>query len=367
MKIIVIGGGASGMMFASQFKKKNPDSEITVFEKGKFVSWAGCPTPYYIANELDFSHVVLREPQDFITKGINVRINSLVTSVNFDEKYVLVNDEKHFYDKLVIAVGAKAKIQKEYTLNNASDAIKIKDAIDSGKIKNACIIGGGFVGIELAESFIKRDINVTLLEANNTLFPDISENIKTELFDKIKESGLNFLPNTKEYNLDEFDMVVYATGITPNIDFLENKLKTLDGKIIVNEYFETSIQDVYAIGDSVYNKYIGEDIYQYSPQGDIANKHGYLLASNLSGDKRKWYGTLGSFATSYFDIKVAGTGLSLDKAIKLGHNAKSITLNASTKNSGFKNYKPNKVEIIYDIDKNIVLGAFAVGYEATAQ
>ncbi|WP_156286118.1 FAD-dependent oxidoreductase, partial [Oceanivirga salmonicida] len=367
MEVIVIGGGASGMMFASQFKKKNSDSKITVFEKGKFVSWAGCTTPYYISNELDFSHVVLREPQDFITKGINVKINFLVTSVNFDEKYVLVNDEKYFYDKLVIAVGARAKIEKEYTLNNASDAIKIKDAIDSGKIKSACIVAGSFVCIDLAESFIKRGINVTLLEANNTLFPDISENIKTELFDKIKKSGLNFLPNTKEYNLDKFDMIVYAKGIIPNIDFLEDKLKTLNGKIIVNEYFETSIQDVYAIGDSVYNKYIGKDIYQYSPLGNVANKHGYLLASNLSGDKRAWYGTLGSFATSYFDIKIAGTGLSLDKAIKLGHNAKSITLNASTKNSGFKNYKPNKVEIIYDIDKNIVLGAFAVGYEATAQ
>ncbi len=370
MKIIVIGGGASGMMFSSQFKKKNPDSKITVFEKGEFVSWAGCPTPYYISNELSFDHVVLRKPEDFIKKGIEVKINSGVTSVNFDEKYVVVNNEKHDYDKLVIAVGAKAKIEKEYNLTHASNAVKIKENLEKLNPKKVCVVGGGFVGIELAESFLKRNLDVTLLEASSTIFPTISENLKEPLFNKMNETNLKYHFNTdindfSDFNM--FDMVVWATGITPNIDFLDNKLNTLDGKILVNEYFETSQKDVYAIGDSVYNKYIGEDIYQYSPQGDVANKHGYILASNLSGDKRVWKGTLGSFATSYFDVKIAGTGLNLEKALKLGHNAKSITLNASTKNSGFENYRANKVEIIYDEDKEIVLGAFSIGYEAVAQ
>lgn len=369
MKIIVIGGGASGMMFSSQYHKKKPEDEIVVFEKYKWVSWAGCPTPYYIANELSFDNVVLRSPEDFIKQGIQVNINSEVQEVNYKDKYVVVNGTKHSYDKLVIASGAKARIQEGFTLTHIKGAEEIKNFVDNNSPKNALILGAGFVGIELAEALIKRGLKVDLVELGSDIFPTVSKELKEELYKEIEKSGLklHLNSNINDFDKSKYDMFISSAGVTPNLDYLPNELETKDGKILVNEYFETNLEDVYAIGDSVYNRYINEDFYQYSPQGDVANKHGYLLASNLSGDKREWKGTIGSFASSYFDVKIAGTGLSLKRALDLGYNAKSFTLKAQTENSGFKDFKPIKMEVIYDADTNVVLGASAVGYDAVAQ
>lgn len=379
MKIVVIGGGAAGMMFSTQYKRKNPNDEVTVFEKTKYVSWAGCPTPYYIADELPFSHVVLGSVESFEKKGINVNINSTVSSVDTENKYIIVNDKKVYYDKLVIACGAKSKGKYGFTLSHAVDAEKIKEYIQTNKPKKAIIIGSGFIGLEMAESFLLQNIDVDIIEIGDKLLPAIPENLKEQFYNKVKETGLKVHLNTsiKEYNEKyiilnngdklEYDILLTSIGITPNIDFLNDKLETLDGKILVNDVFETSQNDVYAIGDCVYNKYNGEEFYIYSPFGDVANKHGIILAKNMSGIKTKWQGTMGSYASSYFDVKFAGTGLTFEKAKSLGHNADIIELIAQTKNSGFKDFKPIKMQVVYDKDKKIVLGASAVGFESVAQ
>lgn len=379
MKIVVIGGGAAGMMFSTQYKRKNPNDEVTVFEKTKYVSWAGCPTPYYIADELPFSHVVLGSVESFEKKGINVNINTEVSAVDMENKYIIADNKKIYYDKLVIACGAKSKGEHGFTLSHVIDAQKIKEYINENKPKKAVIIGSGFIGLEMAESFLLQNIDVDIIEIGDKLLPNISENLKEEFYNKVKSTGLNVHLNTSVEKYSEkylilnsgekleYDILLTSIGITPNIDFLNSKLKTEDGKIIVNDVFETSQKDVYAVGDCVYNKYNGEDIYIYSPFGDVANKHGIILAKNLSGERTSWNGTMGSYASSYFDIKFAGTGLTLSKAISLGHNAEIIELVAQTKNSGFKDFKPIKMEVVYDKDKQIVLGATAVGYESVAQ
>ncbi|VWL85098.1 FAD-dependent oxidoreductase [Oceanivirga miroungae] len=376
-KIVVIGGGAAGMMFSTQHIRKNKEDSVIVFEKGEYVAWAGCPTPYYISSSLDFGAVVSRTVESFTSKGIDVRVNTEIVSVNKDEKYVVTDkNEKVYYDKLVIAVGAKPnfKLDNAYTLSNPSDAKKIKEKIEDRSTKKALIVGGGFIGIELAESFIEKGLDVSLVEANSELFPIISKNTKDILYDRIKESGLkcylakkvtsfndNYVILDDDTKID-FDILVLATGVKPNIDFISQIVETKDGKIVVDKHFNTSVKDIYAIGDSVYNinRMGGEYIYQ--PQGDIANKHGYLLAAN-----KEFKGTNRSFASSYFEIKVAGTGYSLEEAKKLGYNAKLVEMTGATKNSHFKEAKENKVEVVVDVDNNLILGAFSVGYDAVAQ
>lgn len=380
--IVIIGGGASGMMFSTQYKRKNKDNKVTVFEKSSYVAWAGCPTPYYISGELDFNAVVGHLVSSFEKKEIEVNTNTEIIKIDTNNKYVLTDKNKKVpYDKLIIAVGAKPKFKlaNAYTLSNPNDAINISNRIKDMAGKKALIIGAGFIGIELAESMIKKGLDVTIVESKDEFFENISFSTKDIFYNKLNETNLKYYLSKKvsEFNenyvlLDDgtrvdFDLIILATGVTPNIDFLNGKIETKDNKICVDEYFNTSVKDVYAIGDCVYNKNIidGRNIYQ--AQGDVANKHGYLLAANLSGEKRAFLGTNLSFATSYFDIKIAGTGYSLKQALDLGYSAKLVTMTAGVKNSHFHDAKENKVEVVIDEKTNLILGAFSVGYFAVAQ
>jgi len=369
MKIVVIGGGAAGMMFSTQYKKANPEDEIILFEKSSYVAWAGCPTPYFIADELKKSDVLHGTPEDFINRGINVKIHHEVTKIDFENKTLTVKGNEIngtiSYDKLVIAVGAKSfvpniagyseNLENVFTLSHAEHAFKIKDFLNENKsrLKNAVVVGAGFIGLEMAESFRKNGLNVTLIEKADQIFPNVSENLKKRIYKEIEKNNVTLKLNSgvseiisennvaKSVKLDngetvDFDIALFSIGITPNIDFLPNK------------YYKT-------------------DRNLYAPFGDVANKHGMFLAKHLSGKDVSWKGLIRSFATSFYDVKLAQTGLSLKEALELGYNAEVVSMKAMYKNSGFEDSVPASAEIIYDKDKKIVLGGAMAGKEAVAQ
>ncbi|EEY34657.1 FAD-dependent oxidoreductase [Pseudoleptotrichia goodfellowii] len=400
MKIVVIGGGAAGMMFSTQYKKANPEHEVFLFEKSPYVAWAGCPTPYYIADELSINDVVLGTAEDFIKRGVNVKIHHEVTGIDFKNKTLNVTGNEingiFSYDKLVLAVGAKSfipdikgyspELSNVFILSHAENAIEIKKYINENKatLKNALIAGAGFIGLETAESFNKLGLNVTVVEKSGEIFPSVSENLKKGIYSEIEKRGVSLKLNAgvaeiisgnnvaKAVKLDNgetlnFDIALFSIGITPNIGFISDELETEKGKIVVNDKFETNISDVYAIGDCIFNKYYNTDRNLYAPFGDVANKHGILLSKYLSGENIHWKGLLRSYATSFYDIKLAQTGLSLDEATALGYNAEKIDMKAMYKNSGFADSVPAQVEIIYDKDKKVLLGGTMVGREAVAQ
>ena len=400
MKIVVIGGGAAGMMFSTQYKKANPEHEVFLFEKSPYVAWAGCPTPYYIADELSINDVVLGTAEDFIKRGVNVKIHHEVTGIDFKNKTLNVTGNEingiFSYDKLVLAVGAKSfipdikgyssELSNIFTLSHAENAIEIKKYINENKanLKNALIAGAGFIGLETAESFNKLGLNVTVAEKSGEIFPSISENLKKGIYSEIEKRGIDLKLNAgvaeiisennvaKAVKLDngemlDFDIALFSIGITPNIGFISDELETEKGKIVVNDKFETNISDVYAIGDCIFNKYYNTDRNLYAPFGDVANKHGILLSKYLSGENIHWKGLLRSYATSFYDIKLAQTGLSLDEATALGYNAEKIDMKAMYKNSGFADSVPAQVEIVYDKDKKVLLGGTMIGREAVAQ
>ncbi|CAM3058860.1 FAD-dependent oxidoreductase [Streptobacillus felis] len=383
MKIVVIGGGAAGMMFSTQYKKMNPQDEVIILEKSPYVSWAGCPSPYYIANELPLKKVIGSPAQTFIDKGLDVRINTEVLEINYDEKYIKTNIDTLNYDKLVIAVGAKStlNIKKEnyFTLSHATDAINIKKFIETNKPKNALILGLGFIGLEMVEALLLNNINVTVVEKSNEVFNILPLEYRNVLKEKIEEKNVNILlgNGVKEFNENnvvlennhkiDFDLLIISTGITTKTEILGDKLDLLNGKIIVDNNFKTNIEDVYALGDAVLNKNIITNDYTYAPFGDVANKHGMMLAKILSGKKSEFIGVNNSYATSFFDLKIAGTGLTEEIATNKGYNVGKVSMEVLTKNSAFESSKPGKAEIIYDKDTNLVLGATIIGYEAVAQ
>lgn len=400
MKIIVIGGGAAGMMFSTQYKKANPDDEVFLFEKSSYVAWAGCPTPYFIADELKKSDVLHGTPEDFIKRGVNVKIHHKVTGIDFQNKTLNVEGEEingvFGYDKLVIAVGAKSFIPNisgyskdltnVFTLSHAEEAFKIKDYLteNKDKLKKAVVVGAGFIGLETAEAFNKKGLNVTIIEKAGEILPSFSEKLKAGVYKEIENRGISLKLNAgvteivsqdgkaSAVKLDngeiiDFDIALFSIGITPNIDFIPKNLKTDQGKIVVNDKFETNLPDVYAIGDCIFNKFYKTDRNLYAPFGDVANKHGMMLAKYLSGKNISWKGLLRSFATSFYDIKLAQTGLTLKEALDLGYNADVVEMHAMYKNSGFEDSIPGKVEVVYDKDKKVLLGGSMVGAQAVAQ
>lgn len=400
MKIVVIGGGAAGMMFSTQYKKANPDDEVFLFEKSSYVAWAGCPTPYFIADELKKSDVLHGTPEDFIKRGVNVKIHHKVTGIDFQNKTLNVEGEEingiFGYDKLVIAVGAKSFIPNisgyskdltnVFTLSHAEEAFKIKDYLteNKDKLKKAVVVGAGFIGLETAEAFNKKGLNVTIIEKSGEILPSFSEKLKAGVYKEIENRGISLKLNAgvteivsqngkaSAVKLDngeiiDFDIALFSIGITPNIDFIPKNLKTDQGKIVVNDKFETNLPNVYAIGDCIFNKFYKTDRNLYAPFGDVANKHGMMLAKYLSGKNISWKGLLRSFATSFYDIKLAQTGLTLKEALDLGYNADIVEMHAMYKNSGFEDSIPGKVEVVYDKDKKVLLGGSMVGAQAVAQ
>lgn len=400
MKIVVIGGGAAGMMFSTQYKKANPDDEVFLFEKSSYVAWAGCPTPYFIADELKKSDVLHGTPEDFIKRGVNVKIHHKVTGIDFQNKTLNVEGEEingiFGYDKLMIAVGAKSFIPNisgyskdltnVFTLSHAEEAFKIKDYLteNKDKLKKAVVVGAGFIGLETAEAFNKKGLNVTIIEKAGEILPSFSEKLKAGVYKEIENRGISLKLNAgvteivsqdgkaSAVKLDngeiiDFDIALFSIGITPNIDFIPKNLKTDQGKIVVNDKFETNLPDVYAIGDCIFNKFYKTDRNLYAPFGDVANKHGMMLAKYLSGKNISWKGLLRSFATSFYDMKLAQTGLTLKEALDLGYNADVVEMHAMYKNSGFEDSIPGKVEVVYDKDKKVLLGGSMVGAQAVAQ
>ena len=400
MKIVVIGGGAAGMMFSTQYKKANPDDEVFLFEKSSYVAWAGCPTPYFIADELKKSDVLHGTSEDFIKRGVNVKIHHKVTGIDFQNKTLNIEGEEingiFGYDKLVIAVGAKSFIPNisgyskdltnVFTLSHAEEAFKIKDYLteNKDKLKKAVVVGAGFIGLETAEAFNKKGLNVTIIEKAGEILPSFSEKLKAGVYKEIENRGISLKLNAgvteivsqdgkaSAVKLDngeiiDFDIALFSIGITPNIDFIPKNLKTDQGKIVVNDKFETNLPDVYAIGDCIFNKFYKTDRNLYAPFGDVANKHGMMLAKYLSGKNISWKGLLRSFATSFYDIKLAQTGLTLKEALDLGYNADVVEMHAMYKNSGFEDSIPGKVEVVYDKDKKVLLGGSMAGAQAVAQ
>lgn len=282
--------------------------------------------------------------------------------------------------------GYSENLENVFTLSHAEHAIKIKEYINNNKdkLKKAVVVGAGFIGLETAEAFNIKNLEVTVVEKADRIFPTVSENLKSEIYESIEKHGLTLKLNSgvnkiisenniaKSVQLDngenlDFDIALFSIGITPNIEFISSELKTENRKIIVNDKFETNLPDIYAIGDCIFNKFYHTDRNLYAPFGDVANKHGILLAKYLSGQNISWKGLLRSFATSFYDIKLAQTGLSLEEAQSLGYNAEKIEMRAMYKNSGFKDSFPIKTEIIYDKDKKVLLGGAMVGKEAVAQ
>lgn len=390
MNIIVIGGGAAGASAAVRAKKLNPQYNVILIEATDMVTHGPCAIPYYVEGIVrDYSQLITYTPSYLKEKrGVNVLVNTKALDLDIDKKLVIVEKynksiEKIKWSKLVIATGALPILLPGADKNNVI-AIrhpvyvnKIKEVIERARV--IAIVGGGYLGIEMAEAITALGKKVILFEKNKSILPDaidfdiaktigeeiIMSGIELHLSEPVieisgKEDAEKIITEKGEYMVDA---VVLAIGVKPNTELVKNIGINLGvkGAIAVNEYMETSIEDIYAAGDVAekYHRILKKKV--WIPLATTANKEGLIAGTNaVRGRELRFRGITGTSVTKFHNLYIAKTGLIEKEAIEHGINYKSRIIKTKTK----AHYYPSATEVIIKIitdNSDRIIGVQAIG------
>ena len=397
-RVVVIGGTAAGLSAASKAKRVDPSLEITVFEKSGYISYGACGLPYFVGGMID-------EPLDLVSltvdqmtgrRGIPTFIHHEVTKIDRAAKQVRVTDldtgetSVHPYDKLVIATGARpivppipgVRSERVHVLRTVEDGISLKAAV--GKGGRAAIIGGGFIGIEVAEEMTLSGVEVHLFEAMPRLLPFLTEEFSARVLETLTSHGVkvHLSAAVREVLTDggaacgvrtdegdtPADLVLLSIGVRPASDLAREAGLALSVRdaILVDDEMRTSDPDIYACGDCAMEKHIVTGQPVYIPLGTTANKQGRIAGGNLAGLHDAFPGVLGSMVTKAFDLTVAATGLSLRQAGDAGYDAVSSVITKADRASYYPGGRDNVLCFILDSKTGRLLGAQGIGSESVA-
>ena len=392
MKVIIIGGVAGGMSAATRLRRLNEEAEIIIFEKGPFVSFANCGLPYYVSGEIgERSQLLVQTPESLQARfNLDVRPHHEVLSIDSHAKMVTVKHEDQTftetYDHLILSPGAKpfvppiegiAEAKNAFSLRNVPDLDNIMTVLDGEQPKEAVVIGAGFIGLEMAENLQMRGVKVTIVEKAPHVLPPLDEEmaafVKKELEANnvrviTSQSAVAFKDEGRTIVLEDGSelssgLTILSVGVTP-----ENRLAQsakielgLRGGILVDENYETSQKDIYAVGDAIVvkNQITGEDalISLASP----ANRQGRQVADVISGLKRKNKGSIGTAIVRTFNMTAASTGLS-ERAVRLAGLPYQVVHTSGKDHAG---YYPGATDItlklIFNPETGTIYGAQGVG------
>lgn len=387
MHTVIIGGGAGGLSCAARLRRLDNSAQITVLERTDEVSIASCGLPYYIsgviaerANMQVASASMLKKVFD-----IDVRLSCGVTGINPQTKTVRLQDGSELsYDKLVLAPGAKAFVPnikgtdnpRCFTVKSLTDADNIKQYITTHNVRTAAVVGGGFIGVEVAENLHEMGIKTTLAEAATQILPPLDSDIVCQLHAHLRQKGLNLCLNDgiKEITSTGIilnsgkeiaaDIIILAIGVRPDTAFLNNSgiELTEKGLIKTNEYMQTNIADVYACGDSVAVKDFVSDKPAMIALAGPANRQGRLIADHIAGKPYPYNASQGTGIVKVFDLTAAFTGNN-EKQLQNNHIPYEKMLIWASSHAGYyPNAAPLALKILYNQEGKI-LGAQAVGAE----
>lgn len=366
-KIVIVGGVACGAKTAARLMRIDPDADVTMIEKGDFLSYAGCGLPYYVGDVVkDYKELtstpigVVRDAGFFRkVKHVDVLVRHMATRIDRENKKVAVTDlnsgeeKKLSYDTLVLATGASpirppiqgADLEQVFTLWNMPDALAMKAAIDSGSIKSAVVIGGGLIGMEVVEALHNRGIHVSVIDVLKTPLPAmLNEDFGHLMMKVLAQKNIDFYGGERvteimgeggvvtgvktDQRIIDADMVLMAIGVRPNT--LMAKEAGLDigdrGGILVDEHMRTSDPYIYAGGDcvEVRNTLTGATTWQ--PMGSAANRHGRVIADNIAGMNSTFNGVIGTAVMKLFEYTAGKTGLNEAQARKFGYDPVAVTV-----------------------------------------
>ena len=396
MKILIVGGVAGGASAAARLRRNDEHAEIVLFERGEYISFANCGLPYYIGGVIhEKSKLTLQTPQSFHERfRVDVRTGSEVISIDPKAKTVRVKKAadgstyEESYDKLLLSPGSEPlrlplpgfDNKKVFTLRNIPDTYAIKEFCEKNAPKSAVVIGGGYIGIEIAENLQKLGVRVTIVELSGHIIPPVDGDTAAQLHNHMRSKGVELKLNTGVESISKFedglsfqlstgskltaDFAVLAAGVAPESKLAKDAgLKTgLRGAIVVDEYLRTSDPDIYAVGDAVEVTNLVSGIPAFIPLASPANKQGRIAADNLCGGSEKYEGSLGSSVLKVFDLTLAATGMSESALQKAGiPYRKSFTYSPSNA-SYYPGGLPMSLKLLFAPETGRILGAQAVGY-----
>lgn len=395
-KILIVGGVAGGASAAARLRRLDESANIIMFEKDEYISFANCGLPYYIGGEItDQEALTLQTPDSFKARfNVDVRNFNEVTAITPETKTVTVynhqlqKEYQESYDKLLLSMGAKPikpnipgiNSNKVFTLRNIPDTYAIKEYVDTHKPKHAIVVGGGFIGIEMAENLHSTGINVTIVEMANQVISPIDYEMACEVHQHLISKGINLVLETELQAINEAgnkltvtlnnqtvdtDMVIMAIGVVPETKIVKNtEIATNSrGAIIVNDKMETSIKDIYAVGDAIEIKNFVTNKASYVPLAGPANKQGRIAADNICGFDRHYQGTQGSSILKVFDLTVASSGINEKTARELNLNYDKVYTYSANHAGYYPGAVNMSIKVLFDKSTGTILGAQIVGYD----
>ncbi|WP_407933939.1 CoA-disulfide reductase [Aquibacillus rhizosphaerae] len=395
-KIIIVGGVAGGATAAARLRRLDEESQIVLFERGEYVSFANCGLPYYIGETIKDRSKLLVQTVEGMSKKFNLDIRNLTEVNRIDRENKTVEAKnlqtgetyKESYDALILSPGAKPTFPpipgiKEahniFTLRNIPDTDKIKAYVDERKPKEAVVIGGGFIGLEMAENLVDRGVNVTLVEMAKQVMAPLDYEMAAIVHRHLKDKGVNlilengvksFEENGKKIILSSgkeiiTDMTMLSIGVKPeNSLAVDAGLEIGDrGGIKVNEYLQTNDPDIFALGDAIEVKDYINGQPTMIPLAGPANRQGRIVANNVYGKKEAYKGTLGTGIAKVFDLTVATTGNNEKMLSQKGIAYKVAHVHPASHAGYYPGASPIALKLIFDEKTGEIFGAQAVGID----
>lgn len=362
-KFVIIGGVAAGMSAASRARRRDPDLEIIVLEKGQHVSYGACGLPYYLSGKVaDWNDLVVYTPEYFREKrAIDVRLGHEAVQIEPGRKLVHAlrpgsQPVAIPYDKLLIATGAApamailgAELPGVFTCSDLAGAVRLREFLEKEKPKNAAIAGSGYIGLEVADALSRRGIEVTLLGRGEHILEGFEAEVQKQVEMILRENGVRLKMNCPvtqitasgagdslhvhhEGGSEPAGVAILATGLVPRTSLCESAGVAIGptGAIAVDNRMQTNVNSIYAAGDCAETRHLVTGKPVYFPLGTTANKMGRVAGENAAGGRARFEGIVGTLATKIFDLEVARTGLTTGEARAAGFDPASVTIRTSS-------------------------------------
>lgn len=390
MKIVVVGGNAAGMSFAAKYKRNQPSDEVIVIEKRSYISFGGCGLPYFVGDMFeDTDRMISRTPEQAIQSGLDVRVNTEVTALDSQNKTLTLRheggEETLGYDKLIICTGARPIVpafgeyntRNVFTLTSMEDGLALKEAFQQASNQRICIIGGGFIGLEVFDAAHHLGKQVTLIEREaHVMSRQFSPESITLVESAMAEAGADlklgcsverirdaenggYVIETSQGEV-EADVVVMSLGFKPNTEQFDLP-KAPNGALVVNEFGATDDAHIYAVGDCalVHHMALGESV--YLPLATVANKQARMMADHFAGKDTFLKGFLGSSCLKVLDYELACTGVTELMAQQAGMAVKVSVIKDKNQTDYFPGQEDILVKLVYQPETKVLLGGEIVG------
>lgn len=392
MKTIIIGGVAGGASAAARLRRLDEACEIVILERGDFISFANCGLPYYIGGAItDKNNLTLQTPESFRKRfNIDVRVNNEAVKISPEEKTVTVKNLKsgeiytESYDNLILSPGAepiKPNIEgidsnTVFTLRNIPDTLKIKEYIEKSKPKSAVVIGGGYIGVEMAENLKEAGLDVSVVELADHLIAPLDFDMAADVHRYIKSKGIKLYLNNGVKAIDgntvilqngtiDAEMIIMSVGVRPETALAKDCGIEVNrrGSIVVDRHMKTNIQNIYAVGDAVEAEDFITKSPAFIPLAGPANKQGRIAADNICGIGSEYTGTQGSAVLKLFDMTVATTGINEKTATAAGIDYDKTYIYSGSHASYYPGASNMSVKALWDKKTLKIIGAQIVGFD----